>query len=52
MCKLAGFLVFLVVGLAGGYGIGLPPKLILALAILDILFVFLLFLLKWIAGWA
>jgi hypothetical protein len=52
MCKLAGFVCFLAVGCGGGYGIGISPQLLLALAILDIIFVVLLFIFRWIAGWA
>jgi hypothetical protein len=52
MCKFVGFIAFLVIGFAGGVGIGIPTKLLLAFAILNVIFVFLLFVFKWISGWA
>ena len=52
MCKFAGFVTFVVIGFVGGIGIGIPTKLLLAFAILNVIFIFLLFLFRWIAEYA
>lgn len=52
MCKFAGFATLVVIGFVGGIGIGISTKLLLAFAILNVIFIFLLFLFRWIVEYA
>ena len=52
MCKLAGFITFIAIGLIGGINLGIDRGLLLAFAIMDVIFIFLLFMFRWISGFA